>query len=167
MQPGLPLRREFCYNLARFCRIYGENDVQACVKQGAVPSDGGGRPQILGGRRRVSEVSGTEQGQGTLHVLRRSSVRDRPAALRSPPRRDHQGHRAALPDDARQVRGAPLRLGHARTSHRSPRAGGARHRGRARDQGARRGQVQRAVPLDGAPLRGRMAQDGHAHGPLG
>ena len=89
------------------------------------------------------------------------------AALRALARGHDQGHRAALPDDARKVRRTTLRLGHPRPSDRGARAGGARRRGCARNQEARRRQVQRAVPLDGAQVRRRMAQDRNAHGPLG
>ncbi len=58
-------------------------------------------------------------------------------------------------------------MGHPRAAHRGACAGRARGLGCTRDQGARCREVQRAVPLDGSQVCQRVAQDRHAHGPLG
>ena len=54
-----------------------------------------------------------------VRLLRRAAVRQRTAALRPSADRLRQGHRAAVPHDARLQGGAPLRLGHPRAARRT------------------------------------------------
>jgi hypothetical protein len=114
-----------------------------------------------------SEVPRPPPGRQGIHLLRRPPLRHRPAALRPPARRHHQGHRPALPDHARPLRRAPLRLGLPRPAHRGPRPGKARPRRRRRHRRRRRRRLQRNLPLHGPHLCRGMAQDRHPHGPLG
>ena len=85
-------------------------------------------------------------GRERVRLLRRPAVRQRPAALRPPADRLRQGRRAALPDDARPPRRAPLRLGLPRPAGRDRGREGARHHAQGRDHRARHRQVQRRLP---------------------
>ena len=92
------------------------------------PAVGDAGPGLLGQGQDLPGLASTpapagEQRRQRVRLLRRSAVRQRPAALRPPAHRLRQGRRAALPDDARPSGRAPVRLGH-------PRAAG-RGRGRA------------------------------------
>ena len=102
-----------------------------------------------------------------VRVLRRAAVRQRTAALRSSAHRLRQGHRPAVPHDARLQGGAPLRLGHPRAARRTRgRAPAGHHRQVAdRRHGDRR--VQRRVPGVRAALHRRMAGVRDPPGPLG
>ena len=77
---------------------------------------------VLGARRHVPGVDRPARRRRGVRVLRRSAVRQRPAALRPPADRLRQGRRAALPDDARPARRAPLRLGLPRPARRGRQA---------------------------------------------
>ena len=94
-------------------------------------------------------------------------VRQRPAALRPPADRLRQGRRAALPDDARPPRRAPVRLGHARPARRARGAAPPRHHGHLPDRGDGPGRVQPGVPRVGPAVHRRVARVRDAAGALG
>ena len=85
-------------------------------------------------------------GRQRVRLLRRPAVRQRPAALRPPAHRLREGPRAALPDDARPPRRAPVRLGLPRPARRGRGREAARHHDEGGDPRARHGQVQRRLP---------------------
>ena len=69
-----------------------------------------------------ASVEQRDRGRGRrqrVRLLRRPAVRQRAAALRPPAHRLRQGHRPALPDDARQAGRAAVRLGHPRAARRA------------------------------------------------
>ena len=86
---------------------------------------GGAHLRALGG---VASGRGPE-GRERVRLLRRPALRERAAPLRPPPHRLREGHRTALPDDARPPRRASLRLGLPRTAGRDGGREGARHLG--------------------------------------
>ena len=136
-----------------------------------LPADRGGRPRVLEGRRHLpgvgrAEPDGHERGQ-RVRLLRRPALRQRAAALRPPADRLRQGHRPALPDDARAPRRAPLRLGHPRPARRARGDAPARAQDQGRHRGARRREVQRRLPRVRAALHRRVAGLRHPPGPLG
>ncbi len=136
-----------------------------------VPRHGARGPRRLGGRRHVRRLrrgaSGRRERQQRVRLLRRPAVRQRPAPLRPPAHRLRQGRRAALPDDARQARRAPLRLGHPRPARRGRGRAPARHQGQVRDRGDGRRGLQRGLPHLRAALHRRVARVRHPPGPLG
>ena len=118
----------------------------------------------------VASVEGRDAGdrrRQRVRLLRRSALRQRPAALRPPAHRLRQGHRPALPDDARQARRAPLRLGHPRPARRARGAAPARAQDEAGHRRARHRHVQRRLPQLGAEVHGGVARLRHAPGALG
>ena len=58
-----------------------------------VSGEGGGDPGVVGGEWRLPGVSEAVPGQARVVVLRRTAIRHRPAALRPPAGRHHQGSR--------------------------------------------------------------------------
>ena len=102
-----------------------------------------------------------------VRVLRRSAVRQRPAALRPPAHRLRQGRRAALPDDARQARPPSLRLGLPRAARRGRSRARAGHRRASGDHRLRDRQLQRRLPHERAAVHRRVGALRHPPGPLG
>ncbi len=102
-----------------------------------------------------------------VRLLRRPSLRQRPAPLRSPPHRIRQGRRAAVPDDAGQEGRPPVRLGHPRPARRTRSRTSARHHRQVRDRpdGTRR--LQRRVPCLRAALHEGVGGVRHPPGTLG
>ena len=103
-----------------------DGTVRSSRSQGELPPDGGGDPSFLEEPPYLREVPRDPGRRRAVRLLRRSAVCHRPAALRPPARRHDQGHRAALPDDARPLRRAPLRLGLPRAARRVRDGAGAR-----------------------------------------
>ena len=112
--------------------------------------------------RRDAEADGER-----VRVLRRPALRQRAAALRPPAHRLRQGPDPALPDDARQARRAPLRLGHPRPARRARGDAPARPQDHRRDPRARHREVQRRLPRVGAEVHRRVARLRHPPGALG
>ena len=108
-----------------------------------------------------------EDGDERVRLLRRPALRQRPAALRPPAHRLRQGHRPALPDDARAARRAPLRLGHPRPARRARGDAPARPQDQGGDPRARHRGVQRQVPRVGAEVHRGVARVRHPPGALG
>ena len=100
----------------------------------------------------VDGAAGRRERRQRVRLLRRAAVRQRTAALRPPADRLRQGRRAALPDDARPARRAPVRLGLPRPAGRGRGREAARHQAQGRDRGDGRRRVQRGVPHLGAAL---------------
>ncbi len=117
----------------------------------------------------VPRVDPAPRGRGRrrVRVLRRPAVRQRPAALRPPAHRLRQGRRAALPDDARQARPPPLRLGLPRPARRGRGRARAGHRRPPGDHRLRHRQLQRRLPHQRAALHRRVGALRHPPGPLG
>ena len=109
-----------------------------------------------------------ERGRGRVRVLRRPAVRQRAAALRPSAHRLREGRRAALPDDARPARRAPLRVGLPRPPGRDRGGEGARHRRPARDhQASASRSFNDACRTQRAALHRRVGALRHPAGALG
>ena len=139
--------------------------------QPALPRDRGAGPEVLGRGRHLHRVGRgprrRHRRRQRVRLLRRAALRQRPAALRPPAHRLRQGHRPALPDDARQARRAPLRLGHPRPARRARGAAPARPQDEAGHRRARHRHVQRRLPQLGAQVHRRVARLRHPPGALG
>ena len=102
-----------------------------------------------------------------VRVLRRPALRQWAAALRAPPDRLREGHRAALPDDARPARRAALRLGLSRPAGRARGRERARHQRPPPDPGDGGRAVQPGLPGLGDEVHRRVGVLRHPHGALG
>ena len=118
-------------------------------------------------RRSVEQRQAGRQRRQRVRVLRRPAVRQRAAALRPPADRIREGRRAALPDDARPPRRAPLRLGLPRAAGRGAGREGARHLRTPRDHRVRHRPLQRRLPHERAAVHPGVARLRHPPGALG
>ena len=123
--------------------------------------------RVLEGVRHLREIAEAAQGRPRIRLLRRSAVCDRPAALRTSAGRHDQGRGSALPDHARQLRRAFVRLGLPRAAGRERDGKGVEAAEQARHRGVRRRQIQRGVPFDRAALHVGVGDGRDPHGPLG
>ena len=136
-----------------------------------VPADRGSGARLLGRRRHLpGQRRAARRGRGRrqrVRLLRRPALRQRAAALRPPADRLRQGPGAALPDDARAPRRAPLRLGHPRPAGRARGDAPARHEDDRGDPRPRHREVQRRVPQVRLRVHLGVARLRHPPGPLG
>ena len=140
-------------------------------QQPALPRDRGAGAGLLGSRRHLPGLHRPARPgrarRERVRLLRRPALRQRPAALRPPAHRLRQGPRPALPDDARQARRAPLRLGHPRPARRAGGDAPERHQDHRRDRRARHREVQRRLPRVGDAVHRRVARLRDPPGALG
>ncbi len=136
-----------------------------------LPGDRGAGAGLLGGRRHLPgqrrAARRRRRRRQRVRLLRRPAVRQRPAALRPPAHRLRQGPDPALPDDARQARRAPLRLGHPRAARRARGDAPQRHQDHRRDRRDGHREVQRGLPRVGDEVHRRVARLRHPPGALG
>ena len=118
-------------------------------------------------RRHLPCLDRTARGRGGVRLLRRTSLRQRPAALRSPADRLRQGRHPALPHHVRQQGGPPLRLGHPWPARRARGDEGTRDDREVRDRGDGREGVQQRRPGLGAEVHQGVGGLRHPPGPLG
>ena len=102
-----------------------------------------------------------------IRLLRRPSLRERPAPLRPPAHRLRQGPRRTLPDSARPQGRTPLRLGHPRPARRTRGNEAARHDRQARNPRNGHRQLQRRCPRIRAQVHQRVGKVRHPPGTLG
>src|SRR5699024_7370446 len=109
-----------------------------CAFAAIVPAHRTGRVGLLAGRPdlpgQYREPRGGHERCERIRFLRRTTVRERVAALRSPAHGVRQGCRSAVPDDARQEGGSSVRLGHPRPACRTRSRTAARYHGQVADR---------------------------------
>ena len=138
-----------CPEFRRFCRARGR-----CAR-------------ALAARSHVRAIARAAPRCAAVRVLRRPAVRDRAAALRPHPDHVHEGRRAALRDDARQVRAAALGLGLSRPAGRARGREGARVGVAGGDRAPWRRPVQRRLPHARDAVRIGVGDGDGAARPLG
>ncbi len=127
----------------------------AAAHRGADPALLGAGPHLRGQRRGPPcRRRRRHRGRQRVRLLRRTALRQRPAALRSPAHRLREGRRPPVPDHAGASSRAAVRLGLPRAARRGRGREAARDHAQVRDRVDGRRGVQRRVPY----LRARLHQ---------